>query len=451
MGTGNLSILIWNIRCHSISGCHCPCCRLARSQEPPHHPALAGARRFSRSGGDCRRARRGWRGARCSRRMRPGSRWAMAIGATRLGRICVFDRPAASCGGWPASRGACAGWPSRPMGRLWPAATSPATFDSATPPPARSGNRSAKPAAPSRSSRSHPTASGWPPPATATPSAFGAWPAARSSGRFAGHTASAFWVEFLAGQQAAGQRQPRPLGPRLGRRWRQLKHVLAHPRRGLRGGVSAGRQADRVRLPRRADPHLQRPNRRADHDARRRDAGPLVHVRQSPPAAMEQRWRPAPAGRFKSGTSRAASCGPRCSGHRNLVFGLSLTKDGKTLVSAGWDTVAKVWDVNGVKELHALPLPPVSRDPTAAISRDVSLARRRAAWPSRLLAAWLSCATAPVAQSCGRFPDKTAQLMPWPGRRTQNGWLAPAPTARSWSGTPPMASFTRRLPSTPRR
>ena len=55
-------------------------------------------------------------------------------------------------------------------------------------------------------------------------------------------------------------------------------------------------------------------------------------------------------------------------GHAGIVFGLGLSKDGSTLVSAGWDTIAKVWDVSGEKELLAVPLPPSDYDSPGPIA-----------------------------------------------------------------------------------
>lgn len=56
------------------------------------------------------------------------------------------------------------------------------------------------------------------------------------------------------------------------------------------------------------------------------------------------------------------------SGHAGIVFGLGLSKDGSTLVSSGWDTLAKVWDVAGQKERLAIPVPPADHDSPGPIT-----------------------------------------------------------------------------------
>jgi len=179
---------------------------------------------------------------------------------------------------------------------------------------------------------------------------------------FTGHTGGVSWVEFSGDDRllvsASQDRSVRVWDAQDG----SLKHLLTHP-----AEVSAA-----IFLPARE----QIATACNDGMVRVFDAqtGKLVRTMAAPPGRSSGGAYAVAASR--DGKSLAASSDASIQmwetatgehqatleGHEGAVFGLAWSRDGRELVSSGFDTVVRVWDVAGRKARQVLDLPAQEHD-----------------------------------------------------------------------------------------
>ena len=148
-------------------------------------------------------------------------------------------------------------------------------------------------------------------------------------------------VGVQPGGAASGVRQRRPVG--LGRRHRRAGGVVAAAVLGDGRRLLAGRRRAGRRLRRRPRPPLGLAQADAVAGNPRPPIAPSAPWRSARTAAA---WpRPARTGPFTSGTRRPHEPLGSLIGHTDRIPGLVWHPDGRRLYSAGWDTTARVWDV----------------------------------------------------------------------------------------------------------
>ena len=97
-------------------------------------------------------------------------------------------------------------------------------------------------------------------------------------------------------------------------------------------------------------------------------------------------------------------------GHADVVYCLTMSRDGKTLISAGWDTAVRIWDVPSQQPRHILNLPDDERSTNGPV-RALAVAPNG----KQLAISTMGGATTAELTDAGLFYAYAGEE-PWPGR-----------------------------------